>query len=399
MGEHARLGPSGAGRWTRCPGSVAMLDQLPDSTSPEAEAGTAAHELAAVCLEQGTDTDQYLGHIFNDIEVDQEMVCHVQEYVDDVRRRAYGNELLIEIRVDLSECLGVEQQFGTADTIILSYDNGGELIVDDFKYGRVDVAVEDNEQLQLYALGAHQMFSALGGYSQVRMVIHQPRCGGIKETVIPLEELLAREPFYQDSAAKAMQPDAPRIPGEKQCQYCPARTICPEFTAYVAEIVGAEFEDLTGDEPLEPNAPGSITRDQFENVYTHLDTIESWIKALRKAALSLAVEGRLSKHKAVEGRPGKRAWKDKDDAGTALERSRLKLDERYTRKLISPTQAQRLLKDRPKTWAKIEALIFRPPGTTVVVPIDDPRPAITRVASVDEFEPLPEPVNPEGETL
>lgn len=34
MGEHARLGRSGAGRWTRCPGSVAMLDQLPDSTSP-----------------------------------------------------------------------------------------------------------------------------------------------------------------------------------------------------------------------------------------------------------------------------------------------------------------------------------------------------------------------------
>lgn len=66
----------------------------------------------------------------------------------------------------------------------------------------------------------------------------------------------------------------------------------------MAEIVGAEFEDLTGGESLEPNAPGSITRDQFENAYTHLDTIESWIKALRKAAFSLAVEGRLSKHKA-----------------------------------------------------------------------------------------------------
>ena len=58
---HAELSPSSAVRWMTCPGSVAMNRGLEDRGSSHADEGTAAHWLAAACLELGADASTYIG--------------------------------------------------------------------------------------------------------------------------------------------------------------------------------------------------------------------------------------------------------------------------------------------------------------------------------------------------
>ena len=96
---HAKLSPSGAHRWMRCPGSVVLEAQYPDRGSIYAREGSAAHELAAIVLEGDEANAQgYVGMKveFQDGEetvqwlVTQDMADHVDDYVKLVRDKAEG---------------------------------------------------------------------------------------------------------------------------------------------------------------------------------------------------------------------------------------------------------------------------------------------------------------------
>ena len=50
MAAHAKLSASGAERWLTCPGSIKAEESIPDKSSKFAMEGTAAHELAELCL-------------------------------------------------------------------------------------------------------------------------------------------------------------------------------------------------------------------------------------------------------------------------------------------------------------------------------------------------------------
>jgi Protein of unknown function (DUF2800) len=58
---HAELSPSSAERWMTCPGSVAACRDIPDTSSTHADEGTAAHHIAAACLESGEDAKAWIG--------------------------------------------------------------------------------------------------------------------------------------------------------------------------------------------------------------------------------------------------------------------------------------------------------------------------------------------------
>jgi hypothetical protein len=125
---HAKLSPSGAHRWLRCPGSVVLEAPYPDTTSTYAREGTAAHELAAIVLEtDDLNAQRYVDQMieFDDHgeevswRVTQDMADYVDDYVRLVRELAEGNMLLVERRVPISHLTGETGATGTSDVVIV----------------------------------------------------------------------------------------------------------------------------------------------------------------------------------------------------------------------------------------------------------------------------------------
>ena len=65
---------------------------------------------------------------------------------------------------------------------------------------------------------------------------------------------------------------------------------------------------------------------------------------------------------------------------------RLKIEEMYDFKVISPTTAEKLLaKDSPRRWTKLQPLIGQAEGKPTVAPEADPRPPLSVKPVADEF--------------
>ena len=77
---------------------------------------------------------------------------------------------------------------------------------------------------------------------------------------------------------------------------------------------------------------------------------------------------------------------------------RLKRDEMYSFKLITPTVAEKLLKDNPKKWNRLQKLVIKPEGSPTIAPASDKRPALVMKSQADDFEDLTkkEPLSTEG---
>jgi len=399
----------------RCPGSVALEAPFPDTSSRYAAEGTLAHTMAARRLTDYADAPtafalDALGVAIEEdgfsFTVSEEMLAHVEDYAQLVLKYAEGGQLLVEQRVDFSPVIGVPDSFGTSDAIIIK---GDELIVIDLKYGMgVQVDASENEQLQLYALGALNDYDMLADFSVVTMVIHQPRKNHVSEWSVPVQDLRA---FGRKAAEAAEDAQAillfsstaslsddidisvrvhdevmffgPQdlIPGEKQCQWCKAMAVCPalkdEVQASTALAASPEdFRDLH-----------DVPSDNLGAAMDKVALIEGWCLAIRaEVERRLFAGDSVEGYKLVEGRRGNRSWASETDTEALFKSFRLKQDEMYDLKLISPTKAEKLFKDKsPKRWVKVEGLISRSDGKPSVAPVTDKRPALAITSVADDF--------------
>lgn len=393
---HARLSPSGASRWMACPGSVVLEAAYPDKGSVYADEGTAAHTLASYCLDDNMHASEYLGEAIlvgeRRFPVTDDTVRYVQSYVDLVREYAAGGTLLVEQRVPIGHLTGEEGACGTSDAVVIK---GRELIVIDLKYGMgVQVYAEDNPQLQMYALGAYEEFGLLSDFDMVTMVIHQPRLNHVAEWTIPLSQLLAFGEEVRHAAGVVSEAvsvadigvDSYLNPGEKQCRFCKAKAGCPALKAEVADIVHdtATLDDFAD---LVPHVPDSQTGDNYLSVaMSKVGLVEDWCKAIRAEVERRLLAGQtVEGYKLVEGKRGNRKWADPANAEALFKSFRMRQDEMYDFSLISPTAAEKVFKENPKRWVKVQEHITRSEGRPSVAPATDKRPALVVQSVADDF--------------
>ena len=403
---HARLAPSAASRWMRCPGSVPFVESLnlPSDDNEYTREGTAAHELAEICLLMGADADnpELPATAENDVPFTDDMREHVGKYLDFVRGifaapdSCAEVEQRVDMRNDVPDCWGTADTLGTIPRLdIDTY----ELVVIDLKYGRgVRVDAQTNYQLNLYALGGYRKLQDRYLINRIRTIVHQPRLDHVSEDTFTSGKLerfavdareAARRVALADAAAARGESLQPFLyPSDEACRWCPAKAVCPELRAKIEAEVGADFDAL---EPGVVKPTEATPTDQLGRHLAMVPLIEAWAKAVRAE-----VERRLLDAvpvpgwKLVRGRLGPRQWSDDEAVAQYLRKTvRLPIDEAYDLKLISPTAAERLAKAGKlgaRQWERLQAHITRVEGQPSVAPESDERePFVVVKPSVNDF--------------
>lgn len=429
--KHYSRGASNSKRWMHCPGSIRECTGIPNKSSIYADEGTAAHFLAEQCLRQGKDASEFLHKeiglseerdaFFVEVDdwenptfkVTEEMVEAVQVYLDtiqEVKSRNPGAEVRIEHKFHLGSIhpeLG-----GTCDcVIVLPFER---LVVLDYKHGRgVAVDAEENSQAMIYALGA----AITEDIEDVEIVIVQPRAihreGPVRRWTISRADLMAwAEEVLRPAALATDDPTAPLAAGD-HCKFCPAGAVCPEKRQAAFAEAKLSFDDGMFPAPIEhqPTLPDvrSLTAEQATRILEVAPLFEDFVRDVRGYMDAGLESGRFMPgvdgcgFKRVKGNLGHRKFRDDTLAkGTLFPILRGKETEI---KLRSPAQIESQIKAglkdgtirerdlrgmNPKEF--IGALVTRPEGKIIMVPISDPRPALDPTTPEEAFDggiPLP----------
>ena len=377
MEEHSRFSPSSASRWLRCPGSIQQEERFPDKGSRYAAEGTAAHQLAYVCLQDGKEVDSFLGKVIGGFTVDKAMAEYVQDYIDYVR--SHKGHKFYEQKLELDRWL--PGQWGTADVVNIFRST---LRVIDLKYGKgVAVSAVDNDQLKLYALGALDMFSFLRDFKRVELCIHQPRLDSVSEWSLSVEELLDFGKMVRAKLNEALRPGALLVPGDIQCRFCRAKDACPAIRKMTEDVLMSSFED----EPLRLHEEEALSEEAILRVLRYSGMIKSWLSAIEKKVYQKILSGEVVPGwKLVAGRSS-RVWKD-EEVAEALLISTLGKDKAFESKLLSVPKAYKVL-GKKKADEILKDEVEKKAGKPTLVPETDKRPAL-ECGVVEAFEDLSE---------
>ena len=322
--QHSRTGASGSHRWMNCHGSVNLIREHENAIYAEgdeairdneaADLGTAAHELARMCLVEDQDTWEHFGETITargkEFEVDKEMADCVQLFLDVVRQK-------LEQHSDKGAFLVVEQglrsdhdpdAYGTPDAVIYVPDE--RILVFDYKHGYV-IVEPNSSQLRYYGHLAREK-APPGTFDRaepkvVELRIVQPRPVHVKGPVRvsvdnpeDLEEwfLLHVIPAIQETRnPKALLKIGP------WCGYCPAKGHCPAIKSDMETV------DLG-------RRPETYNNDELGEMIERLNRAEKLKKDLKAIAFVRMKKGQKVKWQKLVRPKGTRAWKK--DADKAL---------------------------------------------------------------------------------
>lgn len=368
---HALLSASGAHRWLNCTRSVRLEEKFEDFTTPEAEEGTVAHELAETKATEAflkKNSKRAQANIRKKKLYSKEMEGYTNEYVDVIMNLCMGYKkepyVSIEERLDLTAY--IEDGFGTCDAILI----GDETItVIDFKYGKgVPVASENNPQMMLYALGAYEAYKNLFLIKNVKMVIVQPRINNNSSWECSTEDLLKFGEYVKQQAALAYEGEGEFAPGD-WCRFCKAKATC---RARADKEISLAFDNNFGkDTELLDNS--EIGR------YLEIgNQVSAWLSDLAAYALEECLAGReVAGYKAVNGRSS-RAFDDTDKAFDILRANGVDDALLWEKKPLSVAKLEKAI-GKKEVAEIVGDMIVTTPGKPTLAPETDKREAITSV--------------------
>lgn len=371
--QHSPVGPSSLYRIRLCPGSLAACAAMPPRAAGQAaRLGTAVHALIEECLRNGEyDASSYVGTDWaqddeGPIILTQRDVAGAQLCLDHVWPLIEAaDEYHVEVRLEMPDI--DPEFFGTSDLIII---NGGQKHVVDYKNGVIHVNETGNEQLLSYALGALKKFPHAGA-SSVTLTVVQPNslAQGVPARTVEYSIIELFE-FAMDAADwinAARQPDAPRIPGEKQCQWCDARATCPALAKVVTDA-HERFDFGVTDF-------ASLSADELGERYALVKLLSIWHRAVDAYVKERAAGGQLPTGFKAVSRPGIRQWSASDSVvlSAIAERFKTDIDALIERKAPSPATIERAI--GRAQMPMLADLITKSSGWTLA-PLDDKREAL-----------------------
>ena len=230
------------------------------------------------------------------------------------------------------------------------------------------------------------------------MRIAQPRLGHFDSWTISRAELLEFADYLKARAAAAWQPNAPRSPSEKACQWCKVKSDCVALARLQHALIEGNFKDIgreyTGEEldefadwigrgkyRVRPADVSRFTTEQLAKLRPYRRLVESWWRTMDENLERRALEGeKVPGMKLVEARTN-REYVDEAKAADLLILYGLNEEHIYTRKILSPTQAEDALRNELKVPKKVahealERYVRKPAGKPTLVPLSDKRPEL-----------------------
>jgi hypothetical protein len=365
--EHSKVvGGSTAKRVMNCPGSVALCAKMPPQKENEYMVkGTLCHNAMDRILSTNIAPRKVIGMAIGEQVLDAELYegkVRVALALLDEIDPAGMMEIEPESRVGFGDLLpGV---FGTTD-VIGKLD--GRAVVLDWKFGDgVPVDAEENAQLMFYAAAAMRTASTQWAFQdadEVELIIVQPP--HVRRWTTTIDRIMAFEADLVRAVKLAQTPDAPLKHGD-HCRFCTAKPVCPLMTGAVDRALEKQIADLD---------VGQI------NAYLrNADILESWISDLRALAFQMLEKGvKLPDWKLVAKR-GTRKWTKEQDAKAALLALGVAESEVTKTELLSPAQAEKVLK-KHKLSLPEEVVVSVSSGSTLAS-ADDARPEVLQIGNV-----------------
>lgn len=410
--EHALYGGSSIERISLCPGSARFARGVPRVETVYSKDGTEAHELLEYALKNSmwdARTASYAsGKIMPDEEKHSNRCDAIQDCLDYVKDilDAYGDEatLYVEFKFVFPSFI-TNEAYGTCD-IAIHVPFLRLLYIIDYKHGAgVPVATFENKQTLYYATGAVEGTNEYGLVFDVDTIVTQviqPRCfrpEGDDPYPVTRERLRAYINEVDEIIERAEDPNAPLIPGEKQCQFCPASAMCPAREAQAVKLFSNHFNSVKDISTVSMPAPESLTPERASYILSVKAFILGWFDDVETIAFQMAMNGiEIPDHKIVESY-AKRRW---DGEPLELAQQLMQLigteewDAVMPRKLITITDADILVKrafkskvtTRPAKKKAAEAATIAMSNLTVkdtsgnlsLVHATDKRPAADRAA-------------------
>lgn len=374
MSVHSVYSFSSSHRWMEdaCPASVRMSKGWPNLTNPQAELGTAVHELGEFSIKLGVNPHDCLGLVFNNHAVTEKMADDAEmykTYVENLNVR-YGVKPLLEQRVVMTS-LGRTDVYGTSDCTHIA---GRILHTTDYKngYGLVDPRTP---QLAGYSVATLDTFNLWDKVDEVYNTIVQPNGGHIDGPIrtirYSMDEMVAWREKYRRSVMLADDPNQRPVAGE-HCHFCPAQSNCRARALWVFEKAYTEVpRDMLSVSEVE-----MIYR-EIGGIKKFLDHIET--RMLNEARLGASLEG----YKLVKSY-SQATVDDKDGLIQAVKEHGIDHAKLYLNpRLVGKTRAKKII---PKEL--VDKYYKTPAPSTTLVPLNDNRPAIRVGSAEGVFSPL-----------